>query len=1085
MVKSGLTKTIHAVGKPYILAACLIFSLMVSAQGTLPITQVLDSLVAQQNYQEAKIKLDGHIKKLRSEQAYTQLTDLIYHIGKINLALYDQPTATLTLTHFLEALYKSRPSEKTLRQAQLNLAKYYEAIGNKQKAYEANISALKHTTLWPEATPEDYGLIETNLASLASQKGDLAQGVKHSLKAIKYYESYPKANKRNLYIAYNSMGASMWYTSKIDSALYYYSEAEKTLKQLEPTAINLYYRPAFIQNNRAAIYRSQNNTDAALNAMKLTIVYLNQFIRLESSGPKITDAKEFLFQAIENYGGIYKDVGNLGKAQELLEYSYKAKQQYFGMEHPELFKSKILLGQIYLAQKDYSLAQTYLEDGIAHLKRINQESSYWEADALYALAQLNEELGFTDTAKTFYAKAETLYEAILDGSYDALYLEFTLKASRFYARHNAPDKALSMAKRAYRYITENQGTTTSFEIGQTLNLGEIYYELGDYKQALNQSIATEKLLEKKLPAQTNPLDSTKIRIYKPQIILLKNRAAYKLQTNKSTAFLKKAFSELQEAIQLVEQQKTLIDEDTNIAILIDNNASIFQFAKQLALVLYEKTKDKHYLVAVLSLHESILYNRIRARLNSRSSMTYSNIPQEVIDQETFLKQKLKTSLNADNAIEAFMEAQSDWKNYLTKLKAAYPKYYKLRFASISRPLTDLQQNIPENTTLIKYLYSGEELYASVISKHDLQLFKLDTTQLHSRIATLINTNLTVEANLETLNALYQSLWHPFSGHITTKQVVIIPDADLFNLNFEMLSTQKLTNYNEMATKSLLSKHVISYNYSLFLIDSKFPTTNYNANFVAFVPEFNDQMKANYKAVITDSLHLDMTYLNLLPQPFTTDLAQKSTRLFRGVSYLKEQSTKSRFKSHALNHKIIHIGTHAESNNVSPELSRLIFAKSMDTTLINDNYLYTYEIYNTDLSSNLTILTACETGKPTYQAGEGMISLAHAFNYAGSESILTSLWKIDEQSSAKIVDLFYKNLKKGMPKDHALQRAKLDYIATAEGRTVAPEYWAGLVLIGDTSPMIWPIATQNMVLRTLLIIALIAGAIYFLKKKRSQ
>ena len=82
----------------------------------------------------------------------------------------------------------------------------------------------------------------------------------------------------------------------------------------------------------------------------------------------------------------------------------------------------------------------------------------------------------------------------------------------------------------------------------------------------------------------------------------------------------------------------------------------------------------------------------------------------------------------------------------------------------------------------------------------------------------------------------------------------------------------------------------------------------------------------------------------------------------------------------------------------------------------------------------------------------MISLAHAFNYAGSESILTSLWKIDEESSAKIVTLFYDNLAEGMPKDEALRKAKLSYIATAEGRTAAPQYWAGLVLIGDTAPI---------------------------------
>jgi len=115
-------------------------------------------------------------------------------------------------------------------------------------------------------------------------------------------------------------------------------------------------------------------------------------------------------------------------------------------------------------------------------------------------------------------------------------------------------------------------------------------------------------------------------------------------------------------------------------------------------------------------------------------------------------------------------------------------------------------------------------------------------------------------------------------------------------------------------------------------------------------------------------------------------------------------------------------------------------------------LYAYEIYDQNLSSNITLLTACETGKPAYQAGEGMISLAHAFNYAGSGSILTILWKVDEQSSTEIIELFYQFLAKGLPKDKALRLAKLDYISTSEGRTVSPQYWAGLVLIGNTSPI---------------------------------
>jgi CHAT domain-containing protein len=210
--------------------------------------------------------------------------------------------------------------------------------------------------------------------------------------------------------------------------------------------------------------------------------------------------------------------------------------------------------------------------------------------------------------------------------------------------------------------------------------------------------------------------------------------------------------------------------------------------------------------------------------------------------------------------------------------------------------------------------------------------------------------------------------------------------------------------------------------------------------------------------------------------------KKFSRKFDGRSFLNEKASKQLFTKNAKEHKIIHIGTHAESNNVSPELSRLVFAKNVGDSLdINDNYLYTYEIYDQNLSSHLAILTACDTGKPTYQPGEGMISLAHAFNYAGSESVLTSLWQIDEKSSNEILERFYGHLSEGKPKHVALRLAKLDYLAHGQGRTLHPQYWAGLVLMGDTSPvelsrpafwLLWVVA----------VLTLVFVAMVFLKRK---
>lgn len=118
--------------------------------------------------------------------------------------------------------------------------------------------------------------------------------------------------------------------------------------------------------------------------------------------------------------------------------------------------------------------------------------------------------------------------------------------------------------------------------------------------------------------------------------------------------------------------------------------------------------------------------------------------------------------------------------------------------------------------------------------------------------------------------------------------------------------------------------------------------------MAFAPGFDDNLKDKYLEWVTDSLNLDQAYLSLLPQPFTKELAEKASNLFGGKVYMDEASTTEAFKNNASKHKIIHIGTHAESNNISPALSRLIFTK---TSKKEDPNLYAYEIYNINTRRN--------------------------------------------------------------------------------------------------------------------------------------
>jgi len=1013
-------------------------------------TKLVDNYLSNQEFIKADSALQQHIAELKSKQLIDSLIDYTYYVGKVKLELSNAAKATMAVTKFADGIKSRTSTPHSLRQLYLELASFYELIGNPQKAYELDIEALMYTSKMEAATGEDFGLVHSNLGTYAKRSGNLSLALYHHRKALKYYESYPGSSKESIYVTYNSLGGMMWFSSKIDSALYYYHEAENILTKLEQTPINKYYRPAMLNNNIAAIYSSQGNVEKAMEAMKSTINNWEAFFASDAKDYKKESGKTSYYQAIENYAGIYKDLGDYQKAKDLLSYAYQEKKKNFEADSPELFKAKILMGQIHLALKDYKLADEFLDAGIAHIERIPGAFSFWEADAHYYKATIGEVLGKTELATLHYEKA-------LQGAYDEIYLEFIIKSSYFYAKNGDRDKALKMANKTYDYIVENQGEKTLFEFQQVLNLGEIYYVLGDYKLALEKSKLSLSLLKNRMFTGNSALDSTFIIFEKPQAILLKVKSEYQLNKKKDTIFLKEALKEIQEAISILEQRKPYIGEDNNLSILIADNNSIFEFAKTLALELYSRTNGEKYLNIVFSIHESSLYNRIRARLSTRASMSYKNLPDRVLEQEKSIKEELKNALNKQKSLDLFFEANTKWKNFLNTLKRDYPNYYRLFYASIAESLDNIWPEShtygAENTTIVRYIFVNDMLYALVIGPDSKSLFQLEQSDLAAQIDTVNNGSLAFGKISDVIYKLYGSLWKPFDNSINTEHVIIIPDRELFNLSFEVLTPERIQSHHDLAGNSLLSKYYISYNYSLLLIDKGGGNKEFNDNFVAFVPEFNDKMKEDYKISILDSLSIDKTYLTLLPQPFCLDLAKTSAELFDGTSFLNENSTKQIFKNNAKEHKIIHIGTHAESNNLSPELSRLIFAKPTgENTIEDDNYLFIYEIYDFNLTSNLTILSACETGKPTYQPGEGMISLAHAFNYAGSESILTSLWKIDEQSSAKIVALFYHQLSKGLTKDKALQLAKLDYLNSEDGRTLSPQYWAGLILIGDTSPI---------------------------------
>ncbi|MEO6948245.1 MAG: CHAT domain-containing tetratricopeptide repeat protein [Ginsengibacter sp.] len=1039
----------------YTLGVILIISPICFVQGqSKGIIEINKALEENQPERAEKI-LHSFTDKYISEKNADSLVKYIFYSGKVERAKSNVKAAEIKMLSLVNKIKNFTSNPATLRQACIEAGEFYGSAGMNKPGYKMNQEALKYTILIPGKTGNLKAATENNLSTFAQRMGDIHIAKKHARNSLNYLLSEANPDFETLYISYNGMGSLMWYSSKTDSALYFYKLALETLAKMERSPRNSFYRPSIVLNNLSALYQLEGKTTQAIKAMESTIDNLKKYVDTDEPDYKKTSAVTFQLEAYDNLGSIYKEIGDLNKAKNLLEFSYSQKQKLLSPDDPGIFISQIILGQLYFAMRNYEKAIQFLNNGLNRIAESGANYLSWQGDAASTLALIYKAKKDIKLSSYFYERADSLYEEAFQGEYDNTYLDFLRDAAHFYAENGQPQVGEKKALKGYDYVVKTQGAKTLMAFNQLLNLAQVNYLSGQYTKALNYSKESLVVVDNIIRTSDNLLDSVRMELKKPLAVLQKSKAEYQLLKTKDAARLTPMLEELNKALLLLERQKTILNDPRDISILMAENTELVEFIKKITLELFNTTQNPMYIDRLVNLHESGIYNRIRSRLDKNDSLQFAHIPPGTLLKEKTLKLSLTNALKGtgthDQKMQQYLGAIEAWNAYQEKIRKDYPQYYQMRYSSIFKSTDKIEKSIPANTTLIRYFFIEKDLYALVADNNQKQLFSLGNQDLKPGIAYLSGYKMEEAKAMEMAFALYQRLWAPLTNKIYHKKIIIIPDGILFNLNFEILTPKKISHFKELASKSLISDFTISYNYSLFLLNAQKEPSSFKNNFVAFAPGFSDKIKKDYQQGFTDPLKMDRGYLSLLPQPFSIGLVTRIERILGGKTYINEHSTKHSFRQNAGNSRIIHIGTHAESNNEYPEYSKLIFAKNISTGM-EDNALYVDEIYNYDLRSELTVLTACESGKPGYQDGEGMISLAHAFNYAGSESILTGLWEIDEQASAILLDNFYENLLKGMDKDEALRAAKLTYLETADGRMLSPQYWAGLVIVGDTSPV---------------------------------
>lgn len=182
--------------------------------------------------------------------------------------------------------------------------------------------------------------------------------------------------------------------------------------------------------------------------------------------------------------------------------------------------------------------------------------------------------------------------------------------------------------------------------------------------------------------------------------------------------------------------------------------------------------------------------------------------------------------------------------------------------------------------------------------------------------------------------------------------------------------------------------------------------------------------------------------------FAIQEAQAVARLLGAPCALNEAATTSLLWQYGPYSPIVHIAAHGLFRLDAPNFSHIRLA---------DQQLSTIEAFNLDLSScSLVTLSACETGRAVVGGVDEVIGLGRGFLYAGAASLLPTLWKVDDASSAELMETFYLALLGEFSKVAALAGAQRAFLARARTSVrpyrVHPYFWAAFHLIGDPGPL---------------------------------
>lgn len=747
-------------------------------------------------------------------------------------------------------------------------------------------------------------------------------------------------------------------------------------------------------------------------------------------------ATDLLLRFYGNLGWLYWDAGNHAKALEFQKKSLElAVQQRDSANIPTLLA---YIGDTYRTMNDPQALEYF---------RRAQALAPENAQTLIQFSKAYQQFNMPDSALAVLTTVLPLLQSNTEKA-DAYY-----QFARLFLDAKAFSKAGDYINKALKHARKGYGVGNAEYARMTTMAGKIHLAAGDADQAL-------RWFDHTLAHQSAGKDLSPDSYWVLGSLEGKGRAFFqKYRQSKQIPNLNNAFEAFDRGLHYAENMRLSHSHESSKLELYEYIQPIVEGGVRTALELAEVSGDNTFVEKAYLFAERAKAPVMAEALYDREIKHIAGIPDSVLAQEKAMQEALVQLELAvhdepgnDSLQQVVLNARIGMERLKDEMKHHFPRYYEMKYAfSKQADLPHIRQAMDDDGLLVQYLTGDSALYAFAVSKTDIRSYSIPVTDSLKAAMEMFHRAVSdwdfvqyapAQAEKDFLAAapaLYEALLaRPLAGTNAGK-LIIVPDGYLGLIPFEALLTAPYSgSWKDLDVPYLIRDYSISYAWSA--------TALHRSNTNGQKPQYNFVGIGTEYDATTFSDKAPIAMRDLGPLPNADDEVAAIGNLLHGKTWLNAEATKEHFLTSAPECGILHIATHGVLDEQNPMMSCLVFHKSQHGA---NNQLFASELYNIQLQAQMIVLSACNTGHGQVHNGEGVMSLARAFAFAGCPTLVSSLWRVNDLSTSTVMQAFYKMLKSGKSVDASMREAKLEYLANTSAEYAKPIYWAGFVVVGKS------------------------------------